>query len=288
MQQFNSIVALAVRSIKTDHAIQQRETLIDSAALNDYAAAMTAGSVFPPIVVFHDGATYWLSDGYHRLEAADEAGLKEIQAEVRPGTKRDATLFACGANRDHGLRRTRADIRRAIESLLKDEEWSEWGDRRIAEHVGASHPSVASVRRELECQVVNFTTCGAGPDPADQGDQLVNFTSCDDEPDLAQQGAESQPPKASPTPNKRIGRDGKTRAMPHPKAAPTPTPQPAPVVNKARLAMQAAHGLAAALTTLEPLEIDLLPEDAVTVLSNLRATLARLELRFGMEVQGHA
>ncbi|HPB77059.1 MAG TPA: ParB/RepB/Spo0J family partition protein, partial [Chromatiaceae bacterium] len=81
-----------MRSIKADHAIQQRETLIDGAVLNDYAEAMTAGSVFPPIVVFYDGTVHWLADGYHRLEAADEAGLKEITAEVRPGTKRDATL----------------------------------------------------------------------------------------------------------------------------------------------------------------------------------------------------
>ena len=282
MQQNSSIVALAVRSIKADHAIQQRATLIDGAVLNDYAAAMTAGSVFPPIVVFHDGTTYWLSDGYHRLEAAGEAKIKTIAAEIRPGSKRDATLYACGANRDHGLRRTRADIRRAIETLLKDEEWAEWGDRRIAEHVGVSHPTVASVRRELECQVVNFTTCGAGPDPADLGDQRVNLTRCADEPDLAEQGAATQPLKAPPA--KRTGRDGKS----YPTTQPTPPPQPASAVNKARLAMQAAHGLAAALTALEPLEVDLLPEDAVTVLSNLRATLARLELRFGLEVQGHA
>jgi hypothetical protein len=50
MQQINSIVALAVRSIKAGHAIQQRATLIDNIAINDYAVAMTAGSVFPPIV----------------------------------------------------------------------------------------------------------------------------------------------------------------------------------------------------------------------------------------------
>ena len=55
--------------------------------------------------------------------------------------------------------------------------------------------------------------------------------------------------------------------------------------------MQAAHGLAAALTALEPLEVDLLPEDAVTVLCNLRTALTRIELRFGrgyMEVLHNA
>ena len=68
----------------------------------------------------------------------------------------------------------------------------------------------------------------------------------------------------------------------------TLAPKPAPAINKARLAMQAAHGLAAALAALEPLEVDLLREDAETVMANLRAALARLELRFGGEVRGHA
>ena len=288
MSKSNSIVSLPLRSIKTDHAIQQRARMLDSVIVAEYAEAVTAGSQFPPVIVFHDGTTHWLADGYHRLEAAEEAGKKSIAAEIRDGTKRDATLYACGANRDHGLRRSRADVRRAIETLLTDEEWAAWGDRKIAECVGTSHPTVASVRRELEGQLVNFTTCGAGPDPADLGDQLVNFTSCNEEPDLAEQGAATPPPKASPPPNKRIGRDGKTRAMPNPKAAPTPAPKPAPAVNRARLAMQAAHGVAAALVALEPLEGDLLREDAETVMANLRAALARLELRFGGEVLGHA
>ncbi len=72
------------------------------------------------------------------------------------------------------------------------------------------------------------------------------------------------------------------------KPAPTPVPKPAPAVNKTRLAMQATLGVAAALTVLEHLEGDLLREDAETVMSNLRAALARLEARFGGEVLGHA
>ena len=39
----------------------------------------------------------------------------EIAADVRQGTRRDALLFAAGANSSHGLSRTTADKRRAIE-----------------------------------------------------------------------------------------------------------------------------------------------------------------------------
>lgn len=94
--------------------------------------------------------------------------------------------------------------------------------------------------------------------------------------------------EAAPPPAKRKGRDGKNYPASKAKPAPTPSSQPAPAVNKTRLAMQAALGVAAALTVLEPLEGDLLREDAETVMSNLRAALARLEARFGGEVLGHA
>ena len=59
------------------------------------------GLRFPPVILFTDGADfYWLGDGFHRVFAARKAGLTEITAEVRPGTRRDALLFGIGANRD--------------------------------------------------------------------------------------------------------------------------------------------------------------------------------------------
>ena len=36
----------------------------------DYAEEMIDGAVFPPVIIFHDGANLWLGDGYHRIEAA--------------------------------------------------------------------------------------------------------------------------------------------------------------------------------------------------------------------------
>ena len=258
---------------------------------------MTAGSVFPPIVVFHDGATYWLADGYHRLEATDEAGLKEIAAEIREGTRREAIEHACGANQDHGLRRSRADVRRAITTLVEDAEWGELANRAIAEMVGCDHKTVAAVRDEL-VRWGNSPTEDSDQDAPTPNRQVGKFPNCEPAPvieelegdDLAgiRQATARMKGEAAPPPAKRKGRDGKNYPASKAKPAPTPVPKPAPAVNKTRLAMQAALGVAAALTVLEPLEGDLLREDAETVMSNLRAALARLEARFGGEVLGHA
>lgn len=86
--------------------------------VNDYAADMLSGATFPPVVAFYDGADYWLGDGFHRVEAARKIESETIVADVRQGTARDAVLYGVGANASHGLRRTHADKRRAIERLV--------------------------------------------------------------------------------------------------------------------------------------------------------------------------
>jgi hypothetical protein len=115
----------------------------------DYADDMLDGTVFPPVILFHDGTNYWLADGYHRLEAAKKLERKTIVAEIREGTKRDAILFGIGANAAHGLRRTQADKRRAVEKLLSDPEWSSLSDRQLAKMARVDHKTVGAIRREL-------------------------------------------------------------------------------------------------------------------------------------------
>jgi hypothetical protein len=65
------------------------------------------------------------------------------------GTKRDAHLFALGANSEHGLARSRADKRKAIEILLRDPEWSQRGDNWIAKTACVSDKTVAAARRDF-------------------------------------------------------------------------------------------------------------------------------------------
>src|SRR6185437_3380509 len=136
---------LAIASIRLDGGCQPRaEKLLD--VIEDYAGAMIGGAEFPPVVVFYDGSDHWLADGYHRRDAAVAAGLAEINADIRQGTRRDAVLFSVGANAAHGLRRTNEDKRRAVMTLLADQEWSVWSDREIARRCMVTQPYVSGLR----------------------------------------------------------------------------------------------------------------------------------------------
>ncbi len=117
--------------------------------IDDYASAMTFGLEFPPIVVFYDGRDYWTADGFHRLAAAQRTKARTITAEVIKGTKRDALLYAVGANAQHGLPRTNADKRHAVDLLLADAQWRKWSDREISRRCAVDHRFVANVRSSL-------------------------------------------------------------------------------------------------------------------------------------------
>jgi uncharacterized ParB-like nuclease family protein len=137
---------LNLNAIRTDGGTQPRER-INMDVVGDYAEAIKVGIEFPPVIVFHDGAEYWLADGFHRFHAHKQAGKASIEAEVRAGTLLDAKLLAVGANGSHGLRRTNDDKRRAVQMVLDEPAWKDWSDRNIAEACGVSAPFVASIRR---------------------------------------------------------------------------------------------------------------------------------------------
>lgn len=138
---------LELRLIRTDGGTQPRAQ-INQDTVDEYAADMGAGATFPPVVVFYDGSEYWLADGFHRVAAARKLGSVDIEADIRPGTRRDAVLYSVGANAVHGMRRTNEDKRRAVMTLLNDAEWARWSDREIARRCGVTQPFVGRVRGE--------------------------------------------------------------------------------------------------------------------------------------------
>lgn len=139
---------IAIDRIRINGGTQARLD-IDERTVNEYKESMMNGEVFPAIIVFHDGKDHWLADGFHRYYATRMLGKPEIAADVRQGTLRDAILYSVGANAAHGLRRSNADKRRAVERLLLDDEWQQWSDRAIAEKAKVSHVLVGNVRRDL-------------------------------------------------------------------------------------------------------------------------------------------
>lgn len=142
-------MGLSLDAIRTDGGTQPRGAL-DADHVARLVESLAAGAALPPVVVFYDGADHWLADGFHRVSAHRAAGALEIAAEVRQGTRRDAVLYSVGANATHGLPRSNADKRRAVETLLRDEEWARWSDREIARRAGVSQPFVSSLRATID------------------------------------------------------------------------------------------------------------------------------------------
>lgn len=139
---------LSIDTIRTDGGTQSRAE-INETVVADYANAMNdPETVFPPVVVYHDGKDYWLADGFHRLSAWKQLGRAEIPADVRQGDRRRAILHSVQANANHGLQRTNEDKRRAVITLLDDAEWVGWSDREIARQCRVDHKTVGKIRQD--------------------------------------------------------------------------------------------------------------------------------------------
>ena len=130
------------------HGGTQTRVKTNEEAIESYAEEMNNGTVFPPITLFFDGATYWLADGFHRYLAAKRIGVQAIAADVKAGGRIDALKHALGANATNGVYRTNADKRNAAAIAL--EEWPGLANTVIAEICHISADLVRTCRRELE------------------------------------------------------------------------------------------------------------------------------------------
>lgn len=161
---------LSLSKVRIDGGTQSRVGIDDDTVM-EYAEVIAAGEQLPPIEVVFDGVDYWLADGFHRYHAHRIAKRNVIAAKVSEGTKREALLRAVGANTKHGLRRTIADKRRAVLTMLSDPEWSAWSDRHIAAHCGVSHTFVSQLRQAMnepdDASGGNVATSESAPDASD-------------------------------------------------------------------------------------------------------------------------
>jgi hypothetical protein len=126
----------------------QPRVKLDETVIEEYTEAMQEGNVFPPLVVYGTDRRAWLADGWHRYHAAQQAGLTEIDVDLREGTLSDAVWHSISANAEHGLRRSNADKNRAVTTALTIN--SALSDVRIAEHCSVHRSMVARVRASLE------------------------------------------------------------------------------------------------------------------------------------------
>lgn len=140
---------LNLGAIVLDGRLQSRVE-INEEAVADYAHVIEEEGQLPPITVMHDGISYFLVDGFHRYLAHKRAERVSIACEVLSGTFRDAQLYATGVNATHGMRRSHADKRKAVMTLLDDFEWSGWSNAEIAKQCGVSGPFVKMLREALD------------------------------------------------------------------------------------------------------------------------------------------
>jgi hypothetical protein len=143
------MMELNLNEIEATAGTQVRRVL-DQRTIDDYAEAMLAGAIFPPLTVFSPKGSerYVLADGFHRRESALECGYESFPCEMYHGSVHDALEYALGANDEHGLRRSNKDKRNAVELALKDPKWAKWSNAQIARLCRVSDQLVAKVRTE--------------------------------------------------------------------------------------------------------------------------------------------
>lgn len=148
---------LGIDVIRIDGGTQCRAE-INQAKINEYAELIESGVSFPAVRVFFDGVSYWLADGFHRYHAHRQAAQGSISADVEKGIARDALLYAIGANAEHGLPRTNADKRKAVQTMLDDFEWQDWSNAEIARHCRVSVTLVATMRGDAAPEERKYKT----------------------------------------------------------------------------------------------------------------------------------
>jgi len=141
-----ALVQVPISKIIVDAGTQSRISL-EKSVVAEYAKAMAEGAVFPPLSAVKHEDSYYLTDGFHRLEAKKQNGEISVDCTVEEGTIADARWKALSMNATHGLRRTNADKKHAVKIAI--EMRPELSDRAIAEHCAVSNTYVSNLRAEL-------------------------------------------------------------------------------------------------------------------------------------------
>lgn len=202
-----NILKIKIEELNT-RDLQTRAALNED-TVSDYAEAMERGDKFPAVTVFTDGAEYYLADGFHRVEALRRIGKKSVMAELQDGDYKAALLYALKANSTHGLRRTNADKRHALEMAWNAREHLFGGEpsqNLLADTCGISRQTVV---RFLSAQVVTMLQ-GDAPAAPTMPTRPIRPITAENGNAQAENGTFAAPKM----PVRRVGRDGKTYTVP--------------------------------------------------------------------------
>jgi hypothetical protein len=138
--------------IRVDGDTQHRVAL-NEGVVCEYAALMAEGVLFPPVRVWFDGEHHWLADGFHRLAAAQLAGVPELDAEIRSGSLEDARWYSFGANATNGIRRSKADIEFVIVRAVAHQRALAMSTNDLARHVGIPESTLRRLKKSISSLV---------------------------------------------------------------------------------------------------------------------------------------
>lgn len=127
------IVTLPTKELTLDRRLQSRATMYDEETVEKYKDVhLEDPNAMPPVEVVDVGeeeaealklpSRYVVWDGFQRTESRRRAKLADIRARVTVGTFDQARFWSLSANATHGLPRTSADIRKAFQRFLEDDE----------------------------------------------------------------------------------------------------------------------------------------------------------------------
>lgn len=151
------IQTLELKHITLDERLQMRVEM-SKETIEEYAEHLDK---LPPLtVILDEDGKYLLVDGWHTYEAHKLNKAKTVRCDVTTGTWVTALFAAAGANQKHGLRRTNADKRKAVQMLLQisEEEGHDWTQAAIAANTHTSQQFVSKLAVERREATQNAST----------------------------------------------------------------------------------------------------------------------------------
>lgn len=141
---------IAIKEIRLDSMLRLRE-FPNPEAVESWRKAFAMKAEVAPVVVFYDGLSYWLADGFSRIEAAKLEKASTIPFQKNLGTEADAFLFAIKKNPERPIKYLQWDnLGRLIWYALKNDFLRQKSDSEIAILLGVDRRAVERSRKRIE------------------------------------------------------------------------------------------------------------------------------------------
>jgi hypothetical protein len=127
---------------------------LDDSAISRYRTMAQAGKVAPPIKLGLIGSSYYLLDGWHRMEAGALTCVGDsVLALVAVMTEKQALWIAADANMGHGVPLKRAELRDHFRAFIRSGQHKKARNgvmsyREMGEALGKPHTTIRNWVRE--------------------------------------------------------------------------------------------------------------------------------------------